>query len=104
MKTINYRVVLDGVGVLHSPKIHLENIQINLVSNNLKRWECEEVAIPVDGELNVRLGCFAISGTKWTFRITNKDQGTKVLDESGQTGSNVNKPNESDENFSIDPE
>lgn len=104
MEVINYSVTLTGVGVLHTPKVKLENIEVNLVSNDLRKWECKEASIPVDGKLNVELACFAVSGTDWSLKVKNEDHSKIVLDTAGTTGSNPNKPNRSDEKFSADPE
>lgn len=88
----NFSVKLEGEGQIHSPKVILENVPINLKSNNGGLiWENPQIILNTDAFLNINMECFAVSGTKWKLLITDLDSNKNVFEQGGTTGSE--KPN-----------
>lgn len=98
-----YTVKLAGNSQLHEPVVKLENIQINLWSNDGgETWTNDNVIVGVIGQLQVFMSCKAITGTDWELQIKNTNTTTDILDENGTTGS-TGTPNYSEFNRSVNP-
>jgi hypothetical protein len=82
-----FDIKLTGVGELHSPIIKLQDIQINVRSNDRGlTWENKNVEVDVDGNLAIFMSCQAISGTDWEFSIQDTVTNKNIYDKKGETG------------------
>jgi hypothetical protein len=103
MSTISLKIKIEGKSQLHLPSVVLEKLYpINLFSfDGGVTWRNDDVTVPLDGNLDVLVSCRAITGTKWTFTVTNKETGKDIINTSGKTGDPIaHQANERIENFS----
>lgn len=103
MTNISLKVKLEGKSQLHLPSVLLEDLYpINLFSiDGGVTWRNDNVTIPLEGDLNILMSCRAISGTKWTFTVTNKETGKDLISESQRTGDPMDhRDGAIEENFS----
>ncbi len=81
-----YSILIQGVGVLHGPSVVLEDtFNVDISSADGKKWTAN-VELDVTGNLEYEMRCSGISGTKWSFEVTNLKSDEKVVDLKGTTG------------------
>ena len=93
-----YKAKLTGQGTINNAFIYLEKIPSQIFSGRAipillypdsgdkTSWVNDEIEIYVEDELEYQLNVNAVSGTGWTFVLTNVDSTRKVIDISGETG------------------
>jgi hypothetical protein len=101
MPTQRYTIELNGAGQISQPEVMLENeTPVAMVSTDFQNWS-GETTLHVTGLLDYQMKCHGLSGTGWTFKITNEDSNKEVLSIEGVTGEKF--PNMSRRSGSTNP-
>lgn len=83
------------------PRARLEFAGFRLTSSDFKNWSGEN-EIEVSGQLDYSIKIWAVSGTRWSMKITNVNSNAIVFQDTGHTGDKI--PNHSYRSGSTNPQ
>lgn len=89
-KNYQYKVNVTGTGILLSVGFKLNNILIDLVSSDRKKWEGSK-SLLVGEKVNIKFECSAPTGTDWQNIVTNITKNNKVIHQKNGTTGAMNR-------------
>ena len=84
-KNYQYKVNVIGTGILLSVGFKLDNIPIDFVSSDSKKWE-GSISLSVEKKVNIKFECGAPTGTNWQSIVTNITTNKAIHEKKGKTG------------------
>jgi hypothetical protein len=84
-KNYQYKVIVNGTGILLLVGFKLDDVNIDLVSSDGKKWEGSK-SLLVGEKVNIKFECSAPTGTDWQTIVTNITKNKAIQQKRGKTG------------------